>query len=835
LFSANLLASLLQWMPTLGPGVEPMKTLWLLPAFTGVLLYTDASQAAPTNDFFADSTRMEGTNWAYIGDTALATLEPGEPYPGYSNTIWVSWAPQFSARGRYNRTRPGSVQPIKLYTGPTVNSLVPVRGIDMAFSRTDFLAVGGTVYHFQISGPYEANFTGQLRQWPPASNDQFVDAGRLAGEIVNAIPGPELFPINDATTEFGEPAHLDGTPFKSLWWHWTAPVHGTAAFNAGKSTATNINIAVYRGDSIAALSLITKAKNNVSFAVTGGNEYYFAAAAETNAFGDVILAGGISVQSTTPRAVPGNLLREPSWEGTAISEAIYWGMSGSVGGSVGGFDGCDGSTWPTLGNSAQVWQDIETVPGREHVIRFAMRAKSSHVGGGAGDGRVRVDWDGQEVGVAVLPASEVGFWHWANITAVATYPTSRVSFVNLARNIELDAFSVVELNQPPQITSPPTSVSAISGATAAFVVGATGSPTLTYHWSFNGAPHSVLETPVFILDPVTTNQAGTYQVTVSNAYGVATSAPVTLTIEAPTQPVILWQPYGDTVGVGGYFSLNVLAAGTPPLLYQWYKDNVPVDGLTNRTFVIPSVDYTNGGVYSVRVENEAGSVRSLDATLVVTDAINGGGRMNFANRVATPSLDAPVFDIDTVNPLNGSNYVAQLYGGPSLALIRPTGEPRAFGAGFDAGYFSPATVILPSVPPGSNAVLQVRVWDSDKGSTYEEARFSGGKFGKSEVFITQTGDEVQPANLDGLESFSLQVGLPQFTQGLISLVEREPGGVVVWSHHGEPGSRYVIERSFLGFEWSPYLVITNETSDVSFTDSANSGSAALFYRSRILD
>jgi hypothetical protein len=70
---------------------------------------------------------------------------------------------------------------------------------------------------------------------------------------------------------------------------------------------------------------------------------------------------------------------------------------------------------------------------------------------------------------------------------------------------------------------------------------------------------------------------------------------------------------------------------------------------------------------------------------------------------------------------------------------------------------------------------------------------------------------------------------------MIRFVETQLGGIVVWEHQGEPGFRYVIEKSVHGFEWRPYLVITNTTSTVTFTDSANSGSAVGFYRSRILD
>ena len=91
-----------------------------------------------------------------------------------------------------------------------------------------------------------------------------------------------------------------------------------------------------------------------------------------------------------------------------------------------------------------------------------------------------------------------------------------------------------------------------------------------------------------------------------------------------------------------------------------------------------------------------------------------------------------------------------------------------------------------------------------------------------------------PAQLQGLQSFSLQAGQPQFASGQITLVERSRG-VMVWSHFGEAGFRYLVERSVHGFEWHPYLVITNITATATFTDTPQSGSAQVFYRSRILD
>jgi hypothetical protein len=235
------------------------------------------------------------------------------------------------------------------------------------------------------------------------------------------------------------------------------------------------------------------------------------------------------------------------------------------------------------------------------------------------------------------------------------------------------------------------------------------------------------------------------------------------------------------------------------------------------------------------VQNNAGTAWSLGARLVVSDGNAGGGAVTFANRVVS-LLDAPVFDTDGVTGLSGSNFVARLYAGPSLELLRPVGQPSAFRTGSAAGYFYSQPVMLSNVAPGSNAVLQVRAWDTRMGCSYEEARALGGKFGKSSLLTLKVGGGLStPAPLDGLQRFSLQAGMPQFRSGEISFVEVQPTGKLLWSHRGEPGFRYLIEKSGQGVEWRPFTVITNTTSTVTFSDTTESGTGLVFYRSRILD
>jgi hypothetical protein len=312
-----------------------------------------------------------------------------------------------------------------------------------------------------------------------------------------------------------------------------------------------------------------------------------------------------------------------------------------------------------------------------------------------------------------------------------------------------------------------------------------------------------------------------------------------LLVDAPTSATILSQPYGGVVPVGGYFNFSVVAAGTLPLSYQWFFESNAIAGATNRNLALNNVRTNDGGAYTVRVQTLSSTVWSLPAVLTVTTSDIGGGTIDFRNKFGgVVTNGAPVFDLDGVTPLNGSNYVAQLYAGPSLALLRPAGQPTPFQSGFNAGYFYSQIITLANVPPGGNAVVQVRAWDVAFGTSYEEVRALGGRVGKSQVLQVAAGGNALPAApLTGLQSFSLQAGLPYFQVGTISFVERQPHNLIIWALHGQPGYLYSIEKLDRRNStiWQPYTIVTNVTGTVNFSDSANSGSAVVFYRGRILD
>ncbi len=89
---------------------------------------------------------------------------------------------------------------------------------------------------------------------------------------------------------------------------------------------------------------------------------------------------------------------------------------------------------------------------------------------------------------------------------------------------------------PPTILVQPRNRKVVIGRLASFGVTADGAAPLAYQWFYNGTALSNDTTATLKLAGVTTNIAGAYSVTVSNAYGVASSSPATLKVIKPLLP-----------------------------------------------------------------------------------------------------------------------------------------------------------------------------------------------------------------------------------------------------------------------------------------------------------
>lgn len=102
-------------------------------------------------------------------------------------------------------------------------------------------------------------------------------------------------------------------------------------------------------------------------------------------------------------------------------------------------------------------------------------------------------------------------------------------------NSDTAVLTVVPFSEPPIITGQPQNQIVNAGENVAFTVEAMGDPPLTYQWRFNGVVIAGATDSTFTLFSVTTNQAGTYIVTVSNNGGSTNSEPAMLTVNALAQ------------------------------------------------------------------------------------------------------------------------------------------------------------------------------------------------------------------------------------------------------------------------------------------------------------
>ncbi len=216
-------------------------------------------------------------------------------------------------------------------------------------------------------------------------------------------------------------------------------------------------------------------------------------------------------------------------------------------------------------------------------------------------------------------------------------------------------FAVLTVNPPapPSIVNDPASQSVIEGAPVSFSVTAVGSLPLSYQWYFNGTNALANGTnAVLTLSATTTDDAGGYDVVVSNAYGSTRSAVGQLVVSPNTQPpTISSQPASQTVAPGANVTFSVSASGATPLSYRWFfsATNAILDA-TNATYTLSSVTTTQAGGYQVVVTNAFGAATSSVATLTVsTNALPVNPNDYINPRFASVTVTSGIKFADAIN------------------------------------------------------------------------------------------------------------------------------------------------------------------------------------------
>lgn len=237
---------------------------------------SSASAAAPANDDFANAQVLSSSlPLTVTGTDVEATLEPGEPSPPgvepAGHSVWYSWEAPSSGNVSIGTCGSDIGTTIAVYTGVSLSALNLVEadqytrppGCSFNASTVVFSATAGTVYSISVDGAgtgpeSEGEFDLEIEHPPPPANDDFADAEPITA-TTEVLPEGFEFTNWGATKEPGEPAHRGNQGGASVWFEWTAPRSGGAAFAAcDQSNDEETLVAVYTGTTVGALSPVAQ-------------------------------------------------------------------------------------------------------------------------------------------------------------------------------------------------------------------------------------------------------------------------------------------------------------------------------------------------------------------------------------------------------------------------------------------------------------------------------------------------------------------------------------------------------------------------------------------------
>eukprot|EP01032_Pedospumella_encystans_P009100 gene9100-10743_t len=145
-----------------------------------------------------------------------------------------------------------------------------------------------------------------------------------------------------------------------------------------------------------------------------------------------------------------------------------------------------------------------------------------------------------------------------------------------------------------------------------------------YQWTKDGVNISntlYTSQPYFSIKKARMEDAGHYRCMRYDAQ-VSHRAPV-LVMETVLQiskpPTVALRPSHHEVKAGTTMFLNLAAEGTPPPVFQWYRNGYLVPGLTGMALLMEDVNSSHSGTYSCDVQNIAGGFVWLEASVLVVD------------------------------------------------------------------------------------------------------------------------------------------------------------------------------------------------------------------------
>ncbi len=171
----------------------------------------------------------------------------------------------------------------------------------------------------------------------------------------------------------------------------------------------------------------------------------------------------------------------------------------------------------------------------------------------------------------------------------------------------------VNLSMLPTITKLTESMTPVKGEDVELSVTAAGTAPLTYQWYHSGTLIEGATSTTLFLTNFQTGDSGDYHVVVTNAEGSVTSDMVALLVP----PTITRLTNDVSVIEGDTLKLSVTAVGTPPISYQWSKDDEEIPGAITPELTLAETKASDAGIYTVEVQNASGRIGPFKVTVIV--------------------------------------------------------------------------------------------------------------------------------------------------------------------------------------------------------------------------
>ena len=188
--------------------------------------------------------------------------------------------------------------------------------------------------------------------------------------------------------------------------------------------------------------------------------------------------------------------------------------------------------------------------------------------------------------------------------------------------ITSNAFGSVEslpaflsLGEPPTFTTHPQDLFAAVGNNVTLTTALSGTQPINLQWYKDDNPIADANSSNLILTNLSLSNSGIYKLEATNEFGSIFSSEAVVSVGYP--PAIT-REQGDIIAVAGTrVELNIQNTGTPPIIYQWYKNQNALADANSTNYILTSAQESDTGIYSVKLTNPYGQTESKPMTLDV--------------------------------------------------------------------------------------------------------------------------------------------------------------------------------------------------------------------------